>query len=202
MKILVVVLALLLAAGCTGPSQATPLPGETTYVVPEPTVQLPTQAEQALSHLFEFVFVRYDLLRDIEVHIMDARRIMAGVVLYLYDEALAPADLDLQEHFLEHLFEEIIEPLMEFQHLLITDTTIRMSVLDERLAAVAEIEAILYYFRDYIPVVIEAVRQGDEAGVIIFVQQSRGALAALYFNLDYLIERERNDLFEIREIVR
>jgi len=139
------------------------------------------------TYVLEYPFVRYALLRDVEVGLMDARRITSRAGLYMYDPVAAVDGINAQERELYDVRRRMEANIERYRSSLNSDQNVDPSLRNSQLTTIASLEAIVNdYFNIYAAGLIVAARAGDEVNAIRFVHDGATHLEAAYVHFGTL----------------
>ena len=132
--------------------------------------------QNQFSHVLAYPSHRLGLLRDIEVGMMDARRIMNHSSIYVGESDLREVReqaLSVQQGALSAVRTEIVSGFDNFRASLISDTRVEDADRNTQLQTLDDFRnLVLHYIDHYIAMVMESVRDGDAAAVVEIIRTS------------------------------
>ena len=124
------------------------------------------------SYLLDYSNERYSILRDIEVRLMDSRRIMNRIAMYIHDDIDPAAGIDNQERQFLDRRAEIVSLFQAFRDNVYTDWLLDGPEEAALLNGLTQLERyVMVYLNEYIPNLIAAARLGDSTEAIAIVRQ-------------------------------
>ena len=127
------------------------------------------------SYVLDFPYQRYTMLRDIEVGMMNSRRIMNRAAMYIHDENPIQGINNQETLFLAQR-NEIISSFQAYRSNLAQDNVLATYRKAELLAGLDQLEHyVMLYLNEYIPGLITAARNNDPLEAIRIVRQGAQA---------------------------
>jgi len=153
--------------------------------------------DREYTYVLDYPAYRRSLMRDIEVGMMNARRIMNRASMYGSDVAAAgtpaaasaaAASIDGQEQLFRGVAAEIDGFMVAFRDPINRDTYMSNATKAERLASITGLETALHQYWDAILSSMASSRRGDTAGAIEITRNAMPVVDAAYYHFDTLLD--------------
>jgi len=150
--------------------------------------------DAAYTHVLDFPFQRYSTLRQIEVGMMEARRIMNRAAMYVHDDDPQAGITEQNNLFLSRAA-QVRGFFQDYRDNLEMDTEITAADKQNRLISLAALEAAVdRYFDYYIGELMIAAYAGDTNEPIRLVKEGMATVNEAYRNFEDLFNVARNQM--------
>jgi len=147
------------------------------------------QVDNEYTYILDYPFVRYSILRDIEVGMMDARRTMNRAAMYIHDPDDPLAGISGQEAHFFSVRDNVDELLLAYRVSTNGDRNLDATERASTLSRVDMLETAIHrYFNYYIANLMLAAKAGDEAEAIRLVRQGVATVNEAYEHFFYLFD--------------